>query len=184
MRSSDIEVSIIRGEKGRSAYQIAVDSGYIGTESEWLASLKGDRGEQGVKGDKGDKGERGLKGDTGEQGLKGNDGIDGKSAYQIALDNGYVGSQAEWLASLKGNTGEQGIQGEKGEKGNKGDKGDKGESGYTPQKGIDYFTQSDIEEIEQACTYDDTALSNRVTNLENTIGTLNDSLEGVLEGNV
>lgn len=36
---------------------------------------------------------------------------------------------------------------------------------------------------EPGATYDDTALSNRVTALENTIGTLNDSLEGVLKGN-
>lgn len=29
-------------------------------------------------------------------------GADGKSAYQIAVDNGFVGTQAEWLESLKG----------------------------------------------------------------------------------
>ncbi|WP_225388686.1 hypothetical protein, partial [Escherichia coli] len=31
----------------------------------------------------------------------------GKSAYQIALDNGFVGTEAQWLASLKGDTGAQ-----------------------------------------------------------------------------
>lgn len=30
------------------------------------------------------------------------DGEDGKSAYQVAVDNGYVGTEAQWLASLKG----------------------------------------------------------------------------------
>lgn len=38
------------------------------------------------------------------QGLPGKDGengIDGKSAYQIALDNGYIGTETEWLDSLK-----------------------------------------------------------------------------------
>ena len=32
-------------------------------------------------------------------------GQDGKSAYQVAVDNGFIGSQAEWLASLNGNDG-------------------------------------------------------------------------------
>ena len=32
---------------GKSAYQIAVDSGFEGSETEWLASLKGEPGEQG-----------------------------------------------------------------------------------------------------------------------------------------
>ncbi len=30
------------------------------------------------------------------------DGSDGKSAYQVAVDNGYSGTEAQWLASLKG----------------------------------------------------------------------------------
>lgn len=33
------------------------------------------------------------------------DGADGKSAYQIAVDNGFEGSETEWLESLKGNSG-------------------------------------------------------------------------------
>ncbi len=31
--------------QGLNAYEIAVKNGYIGTEQEWLASLKGDKGE-------------------------------------------------------------------------------------------------------------------------------------------
>ena len=38
--------------------------------------------------------------------------IEGKSAYEVACDNGYEGDELEWLESLKG---EQGDQGEKGE---------------------------------------------------------------------
>ena len=34
--------------------------------------------------------------------VKGKDGDDGKSAYEVAVDNGFVGTEAEWLASLKG----------------------------------------------------------------------------------
>lgn len=33
--------------------------------------------------------------------IKGEDGADGKSAYQIALDNGFEGTEQEWLDSLK-----------------------------------------------------------------------------------
>lgn len=47
-------------------------------------------------------------------GLKGDTGADGLSAYQVAVVNGYQGSQTEWLASLVGETGQ------KGEKGNPG----------------------------------------------------------------
>lgn len=50
---------------GKSAYEQALDNGYIGTEKEWLESLKGEKGEKGDKGDKGDKGERGEKGERG-----------------------------------------------------------------------------------------------------------------------
>ena len=38
------------GSAGKSAYQIAVDNGFIGTESEWLATLKGSDGADGTDG--------------------------------------------------------------------------------------------------------------------------------------
>lgn len=41
----------------------------------------------------------------------GKDGANGKSAYQIAVDNGYTGTEAEWLASLKGQDGADGADG-------------------------------------------------------------------------
>lgn len=47
-------------------------------------------------------------------GLKGDTGADGLSAYQIAVINGYQGSQTEWLVSIVGD------KGDKGEKGNPG----------------------------------------------------------------
>ena len=40
--------------KGDSAYQIALENGFVGTEEEWLLSLIGPAGEKGEKGDKGD----------------------------------------------------------------------------------------------------------------------------------
>lgn len=69
------------------------------------------------------------------QGPKGSDGADGKSAYQLALENGYTGSEADWLASLKGEKGEQGDKGERGEKGDKGERGDFGPQGSTGPRG-------------------------------------------------
>lgn len=45
--------------------------------------------------------------DTGIQAI-GKDGKDGKSAYQLAVDNGYPSSLDTWLASLKGEQGEKG----------------------------------------------------------------------------
>ena len=113
----------------KSAYELAVENGYTGTELEWLASLAGELG------------------------------ADGESAYEIAAQNGYTGTEAEWLDSLigasgkdgadgkdgvQGPKGEQGIQGEKGDKGDqgeqgihgeKGDKGDQGEQGIQGEKG-------------------------------------------------
>ena len=42
---------------------------------------------------------------NGQRGEKGLQGADGKSAYEIALENGFVGSETEWLESLRGETG-------------------------------------------------------------------------------
>ncbi len=38
------------------------------------------------------------------------DGVNGKSAYQIAVDNGFIGTEAEWLTSLRGADGKDGMQ--------------------------------------------------------------------------
>jgi hypothetical protein len=35
---------MLKGEDGRSAYEVACDNGFVGTEAEWLASLKGEQG--------------------------------------------------------------------------------------------------------------------------------------------
>lgn len=37
--------------EGKSAYEVAVENGFSGTEEEWLESLIGDPGETGPKGD-------------------------------------------------------------------------------------------------------------------------------------
>lgn len=38
------------------------------------------------------------------EGSDGVDGVNGKSAYQVAVDNGFVGTAAQWLDSLIGNS--------------------------------------------------------------------------------
>ena len=48
------------------------------------------------------------------EGTKGADGSNGKSAYEIALETGYVGSKEDWIASLKGVDGTKGSAGQDG----------------------------------------------------------------------
>ena len=45
------------------------------------------------------------------EGTKGADGSNGKSAYEIALETGYVGSKEDWITSLKGVDGAKGSAG-------------------------------------------------------------------------
>ena len=71
--------SVLTGclKDGKSAYDIAVENGFTGSEAEWLDSLKGASGVNGEKGDKGDKGDVGDRGLTGWEGEDGKNGIDG-----------------------------------------------------------------------------------------------------------
>ena len=79
----------LSGKDGKSAYQIAVEYGYTGTEEEWLASLHGKDGKNGT---------------NGKDGANGTNGVGVKNAYVnsnkhliLVLDNdneidaGYVG---------------------------------------------------------------------------------------------
>ena len=43
--------------------------------------------------------------------VRGVDGKDGKSAYEVAVENGFIGTEQEWLESLKGEKGETGSTG-------------------------------------------------------------------------
>lgn len=56
------------GADGRSAYQVAKDNGFPGTEVEWLASLVGPQGAPGVDGTDGQDGSDGLPGPPGPPG--------------------------------------------------------------------------------------------------------------------
>lgn len=52
-------------------------------------------------------GTQGPKGDS-IQGPQGSTGAQGSSAYDIAVQNGFVGTQTQWLASLRGDKGDKG----------------------------------------------------------------------------
>ncbi len=64
------------GMDGKSAYEIAVDNGFNGTEADWLSSLKGADGQDGAQG---------------PQGISGVDGVDG-----YAPDGTAVGEMLYW----------------------------------------------------------------------------------------
>ena len=87
------------GPVGKSAYQVALDEGFVGTESAWLLTLKGQQGNQGPQGGQGDQGNTGSAGADGEDGADGSDGI---SAYQVWLNLGNSGTQEQYIQSLKG----------------------------------------------------------------------------------
>ena len=104
--------SASKGTDGKSAFEIAVEHGFVGTETEWLESLKGVDGKDGCDGRNGVDGLPGKDGKNGADGLPGRDGIngtDGKSAYIIAVEHGFTGTEAEWLQSLKGADGRDGV---------------------------------------------------------------------------
>ena len=62
----------------------------------------GPQGPAGADGADGAQGPAGADGATGPAGQDGSDGSDGASAYEIAVANGFSGSESEWLTSLSG----------------------------------------------------------------------------------
>lgn len=52
------------------------------------------------------------KGADGKNGTNGTNGVDGKSAYELAKEAGFTGTQDEWIASLKGEKGDKGRNGD------------------------------------------------------------------------
>lgn len=143
---------------GKSAYQLWLDEGNKGSEQDFLASLKGAKGDQGATGETGQAGQPGLsayqlavnagfkgteaewldylrKGPQGPQGESGKNGKDGQSAYQIWLNNGHEGTETDFLNSLIGARGEQGPQGEPGKNGQDGAQGPQGQPGQNGKDG-------------------------------------------------
>lgn len=107
---------------------------------------KGETGPQGPKGETGETGPQGQKGDTGDTGPQGPKGDTGETGQQGPQgETGATGPQGP-----KGDTGDTGPQGPKGDTGEAGPAGPAGADGYTPVKGVDYYTDADKDEIVQA----------------------------------
>lgn len=122
-----------QGTPGKSAYQIAVDAGFVGDEAKWLESLKGEAGKDGAAGAQGPAGPQGPKG---EDGSKGQDGVNGYTFTPAVSEEGVIswtndgGLENPEAISIKGI---QGVQGETGPQGPTGPKGETGATGATPE---------------------------------------------------
>ena len=144
-----------------SAYAIAVEHGFEGTEADWLASLKGEKGDQGTGLDL-----RGLIASTDELpepeasipgqaylvGTEENNVLwffdENENQYRPAGPlRGEMGPQGP--KGDKGDTGAQGPRGETGETGARGPKGETGDTGAQGPKG-DPFTYEDFTEEQLA----------------------------------
>ena len=140
-----VDAKVVEGLRGLNNYQLAVKHGYrgteadfakdiipksnyerakelegfVGTELDYLKSIKGEKGDQGIQGIQGiqgEKGDQGIQGEKGDQGIQGIQGVKGEKGEQGI--QGIRGVQGE-----KGEKGEQGIQGIRGVQGEKGDTG-------------------------------------------------------------
>ena len=91
----------------------------------------GPAGTEGPTGPTGPAGPDGPEGPTGPTGPTGPAGSEGPSAYAVAVSEGFVGTEAQWLASLVGPIGPKGDTGDPGPTGLTGPKGDTGDPGPT-----------------------------------------------------
>ena len=110
-------------------------------------------------------------------GSGGGTGIDGKSAYEIAVEHGFVGDEKTWLETLKGVQGPVGPQGPQGEKGDQGEVGPQGPAGVQGPAGPQGERGPQGEQGVQgpAGKFDKTALFNELlTDSKNVIGAINE----------
>lgn len=147
--------------RGKSAYEIAKENGFDGTEAEWLASLKGAPGAAGANGKDGENGKTPYVGENGNwyigaddtgkpsRGAKGEPGTDGVTpTFSIeSVETGEPGTDADVTMTgdapnhglrfviPRGNKGDKGDTGSPGARGDKGEPGAKGEPGSPGAKG-------------------------------------------------
>jgi hypothetical protein len=131
-----IEEYVLEGVDGKSAYEIAVEEGFIGTVEEWLLSLEGPAGATGATGP---QGPIGLTGPTGATGPQGPIGLTGPTGPQGETGpTGATGPQG--IQGIEGPEGPQGPQGEIGPQGPEGVQGDPGAGGAFGHWGSFYDT--------------------------------------------
>lgn len=103
-----INGNVISAADAKSAYVIALEHGFIGSEAEWLASLKGKQGEKGEQGIQGIQGEKGQNGKDGTNGVNGIDGIDGTNGIDgkdgIGITNAEINNSGELILTYSDGT--------------------------------------------------------------------------------
>lgn len=133
VQAGDITSATITGTQANPILNLVIQRGQQGVAgATGLQGLQGVAGAQGPIGLTGAQGIQGATGAAGVNGIDGVNGVDGKSAYQLAVDAGFVGTEPEWRASLKGvkgDTGATGAQGLAGPQGIQGVAGPQGEIG-------------------------------------------------------
>ena len=93
------------GADGKSAYELAVENGFVGSEADWIASLVGADGQDGQDGAAGITPQVRINAET--------------NLWELSYDNG-----ATWVSLGIPATGADGNDGDKGDKGDKGDTGE------------------------------------------------------------
>lgn len=103
-----INGNVISAADAKSAYVIALEHGFIGSEAEWLASLKGKQGEKGEQGIQGIQGEKGQNGKDGTNGVNSIDGIDGTNGIDgkdgIGITNAEINNSGELILTYSDGT--------------------------------------------------------------------------------
>lgn len=97
-----INGNVISAVDAKSAYVIALEHGFIGSEDEWLESLKGAKGEKGEQGIQGVQGEKGQNGKDGTNGTNGIDGTNGKDG--IGITNAEINALGELILTYSNGT--------------------------------------------------------------------------------
>lgn len=87
------------GDPGKSAYEIAVENGFVGTEAEWLEQLRGEDGEPGPPGPEGPVGPPGPEGPIGPAGIRWRGNWSSGTNYVTRDAVFYAG--ASWIASAE-----------------------------------------------------------------------------------
>ena len=139
------------GEAGKSAYDIAVEHGFVGTEEEWLESLRGPQGE------KGEQGEQGPQGEKGEQGEQGEAGTPGTTPSITINEDGYWVINGEVTdVKAEGEDGEDGKDGASGPQGPSGTPGADGDRGSLWFNGVGTPTSAVAGDLQKGDMYLDT----------------------------
>ena len=80
--------SVNDNEDIRQIYNLYIASGGTLTYEQWLASIKGEKGDKGDKGDPGQNGKDGTNGKDGNNGKDGTNGKDGADGFSLLTGNG------------------------------------------------------------------------------------------------